>query len=316
VIVLEGKKGDVTHLAFGPGGGLLAASGGGRGLEIWDLPSGNKWGRYAKGVHLRDGSPAFHPTRPLCYAPAYDGVVAIETDTKKARTLKPPIRPYFGESGWGLTPDGEALVGYFDTLNGIGLFRRKPDDTLKPAWSIKTERGTRASRDPMRPLAIRVSPDGEWFVCVEADRGRFGWDWRPVQVSVRSMKDGTILRNVPLPSGTHPWPAVAPAGRHFVTVCLGRFLLWKADDLSAKPAEVKNDNRRHFTGIAFHPSGRYLAATSNDATVKLYDTTTWKLAKTYTWDIGRMRSIAFSPDGTLAAAGSDSGKVVVWDVDL
>ncbi len=79
---------------------------------------------------------------------------------------------------------------------------------------------------------------------------------------------------------------------------------------------VENDNKKHFTGIAFHPSGRYLAATSNDATVKLYDTTTWEVARTFTWEIGRMRSIAFSPDGTLAAAGSDTGKVVVWDVDL
>jgi WD40 repeat protein len=79
---------------------------------------------------------------------------------------------------------------------------------------------------------------------------------------------------------------------------------------------IPNDGRKHFTAIAFHPSGRYLAATSNDATVKLYDTTTWDVARTFTWDIGRMRSIAFSPDGTLAAAGSDKGKVVVWDVDL
>jgi WD40 repeat protein len=71
-----------------------------------------------------------------------------------------------------------------------------------------------------------------------------------------------------------------------------------------------------FTGLAFHPSGKYLGATNNDQTVKLYDTQTWELAKTFTWAIGKMRSIAFSPDGTLAAAGSDTGKVVVWDVDL
>jgi hypothetical protein len=29
-----------------------------------------------------------------------------------------------------------------------------------------------------------------------------------------------------------------------------------------------------------------------------------------------MRSVAFSPDALLAAAGSDTGKVVFWDVDV
>jgi WD40 repeat protein len=80
--------------------------------------------------------------------------------------------------------------------------------------------------------------------------------------------------------------------------------------------EMANDNVKHFTGLAFHPSGRYLAATSKDATVKLYDTASWQLATTLTWDIGRMRSIAFSPNGTLAAAGSDTGRIVVWDLDV
>lgn len=79
---------------------------------------------------------------------------------------------------------------------------------------------------------------------------------------------------------------------------------------------IKNTDGRHFTSLAFHPFGRCLAATSNDATVKLYDTSNWSLARTYTWDIGRMRSVAFSPDGLLAAAGSDTGRVVVWDVDV
>ena len=79
---------------------------------------------------------------------------------------------------------------------------------------------------------------------------------------------------------------------------------------------LKNDGRQWYTAIAFHPSGRFLAATSNDATVKLYDTDTWQVAKTFTWNIGRLRSVAFSPDGSLAAVGGDSGQIVVWDMDL
>ena len=79
---------------------------------------------------------------------------------------------------------------------------------------------------------------------------------------------------------------------------------------------ITNDSKKHFTGVAFHPSGRFLAATSNDTTVKLYDTATWQLARTFTWEIGKMRSVCFNPEGTLAAAGSENGKVVVWDVDL
>ena len=77
-----------------------------------------------------------------------------------------------------------------------------------------------------------------------------------------------------------------------------------------------NDDRLYFTGLAFHPSGAYLATTSTDATVRLYDTTAWEVARTYAWQTGKLRCVAFSPDGMLAAVGTDSGNIVVWDVDL
>jgi hypothetical protein len=91
--------------------------------------------------------------------------------------------------------------------------------------------------------------------------------------------------------------------------------VFRLNEPGAAPLRLSNDSRRHFTGLAFHPSGRYLAAASNDETVKLYDTTTGEV-RAFTWKLGRLRSIAFSADGTLAAAGTDKGQVVVWDVDL
>jgi WD40 repeat protein len=108
--------------------------------------------------------------------------------------------------------------------------------------------------------------------------------------------------------------AVAPDGSAVVAVATRSLLVWPAAGGAAR--KVKNTGPRNFTGIAFHPSGRHLAATSNDTTVKLFDTAGWAPGATYTWQAGKLRSVAFSPDGLLAAAGTDSGKVVVWDVDL
>jgi WD40 repeat protein len=112
-------------------------------------------------------------------------------------------------------------------------------------------------------------------------------------------------------------PIIAsPSGDLFAATEGTRLFVWSGADWEAPPRKVLNTNVKHFTGFAFHPSGRYLAATSNDASVKLYDTTTWTVLQAFDWQIGRLRSVAFSHDGMLAAAGSDKGKIIVWDVDL
>jgi WD40 repeat protein len=95
-----------------------------------------------------------------------------------------------------------------------------------------------------------------------------------------------------------------------------RLVVYRTADLSTPAATIKNDSKKDFTGAAFHPGGRVLAATSNDKTVKFSDTTTWQQVGGFDWKVGRLRSIAFSADGSLAAAGGDKGQIVVWDVDL
>jgi WD40 repeat protein len=152
------------------------------------------------------------------------------------------------------------------------------------------------------------APSGEWFGVLAR---RDGW-----QFVLARPDTGDELRAVPTPYYAATSPVINPRGDRAVSADAAKLLVV---DLSGDPPAhrtLPSGGRKYFTGVAFHPSGRYLAATNNDATVRLYDTETWRVVRSFAWEAGRLRSVAFSPDGMLAAAGSDTGKVVVWDVDL
>ena len=66
--------------------------------------------------------------------------------------------------------------------------------------------------------------------------------------------------------------------------------------------------------IQFSPDGKYLAGGGADHVVRLYDTATWKEAKTFAAHTGAIADISFSQDGKkLLSAGSDS-TIILWDV--
>ncbi len=317
MLVLTGEPRKVTDLAFSPDAKLLATTSDRGGLEMWDIPARRKWGRFTGGISFYNAPPAFHPTKPRCFSLTTLGLAVINTVAETVRVATPPA-----DGEWlvlpAVAPDGGSLVGRARTPSGHELrrYRVRAKGPLEAVWAVPLDRLSPRSREPLDTGAIRVGPDGSTFAVLSGERDRWTWTVKPVRVSLRSMNTGEVLRSAKLPAGTTNAFAFAPDSRTFVTCRKHIMSVWTADDLKAAPREVRSDTRSHFTGIAFHPSGRYLAATSNDSTVKLYDTTTWEVARTFTWDIGRMRSVAFSPDGTLAAAGSDTGKVVVWDVDV
>jgi WD40 repeat protein len=119
---------------------------------------------------------------------------------------------------------------------------------------------------------------------------------------------------------TEAWArsALSPDGQWLVTLRITRaeFAVRQLIGRATAVRWVGRESPKDLTDLAFHPSGRVLAVTSNDGTVALYDTATWKVGCRFAWEAGKLRCVAFSPDGSLAAAGSDAGQVVVWDVDL
>jgi WD40 repeat protein len=296
VIVLSGKVKVVNRLQFSADGAELAASGW-TGFQIWrQLTPGTRPRFFRNLSGIRQFT--FLARAKRIYAlgsELFD--IDLEADTCDTLRWSPRIQQF------ALPPTADRLIlrEYLDERYLITCRETTPGHALvwKRAdafWGYQMF--FLASGDQV--LGVHKDPrrSDAWFAIYAVDSGE------------------VVHRSAPLPEYSDE-TILSPDDSLLACLTRVRIRVYPVRKLFREPlAVLQNDVNRHFTGLAFHPSGRYLAATSNDATVKLYDTTTWEIARTFTWNVGRMRSVAFSPDGTLAAAGSDSGRVVVWDVDL
>jgi WD40 repeat protein len=78
--------------------------------------------------------------------------------------------------------------------------------------------------------------------------------------------------------------------------------------------ELIHRGRAYITGMAVHPSG-LLACSRNNGTVCFWNVEKRELVRVLDWKLGKLVSVAFSPDGCIGAAGTEDGQVIVWDMD-
>lgn len=298
------RKEEIVRLAFSPVGGMLTASSD-RGVSLWrDLADG------ARAVDLgRAHSPPYAQF-------SADGRYLLTGTYQLSRfelatgdwVSTPHVTGQYVR--FGVSPV-EAVVLLAQSAYGAKtcqLSLRRTDDVVSVGGKV-WEREFPASNLPPQFLAGGdrfAQIEGGWF----AVRGNEG---RAVTYAAATGERVGTSGKINYGFGGI---VLAPDGSRLLVYDTNHIDVYPLTADAGMQVRVRNDGRKHFTSVAFHPSGRYIAATSNDATVKLYDTTNWREARAFTWQLGRLRSVCFSPDGTLAAAGSDKGQVVVWDVDL
>jgi WD40 repeat protein len=312
--VLNGPKHEIEVMAFSPDGTRLAVGGSAARVQLWDLDAGQ-----ATAV-LGNGGPfvsvAFWDDYLI--GVVNGGAVRIrELSTGRERSLDSGRLKWI-TSGV-IAPQHSTLIlaggdtqGYTDRyLQGWAL----PELLL--AWTY------RRSRSAQDPSALAMSPDGRTL----AVGGTYG-------VTLNDPNDGKTRKNL-----TRELPLVrrltfSPDGRRIAAVSPTRLSVWDAEsgvELAnfrkefkgvPKPLKVGDEpwkrrgRGKEFTGVAFSPDGRFLAAASADGTVRLFHTGSWSEAAAFDWGIGPVREVVFSPDGMRAAAGGAKGQIVVWDVDV
>jgi WD40 repeat protein len=311
MIVLDGLRRAITALAFGHDGRELIAGGGyEKPVETWD-PLAGSVNREPTQLSTSASDPlAINPRFGWKYASAGYGTFCAQAPNGAwaiGIELGSPV--YAQATAFGVRSDGERVVVGYDHSCLLAAFAQAEFQKPELLWHRPTDPGDMTGTRRVRGVAY--FPTADVFAVLEVIYMTGGLS----RFTIRDGETGDIRETVPVPSSEPGQLCISPDGAAVVVRCGQVLNVWDATDFARPPTRVQNDNRKHFSRIAYHPSGRYLAAASRDETVKLFDTRTWKVARTFTWNVGKLRSIAFSPDGTRAAVGSETGKIVLWDVD-
>jgi WD40 repeat protein len=157
-------------------------------------------------------------------------------------------------------------------------------------------------------FSLRTSPLGDRILGILQDEAG-----RHVAVFAAGFPNSAASVRIITPGIVAEWhPTLSPDGDIVALAHNGRVACF--DVASGTCRFDVRISRSDINQIAMHPNGRLLAAGGNDGTVRLLDPYTGNVHKEFDWGIGKVRSVAFSPDGCLGAAGGQKS-LAVWDVD-
>jgi WD40 repeat protein len=295
MLLLEGHSPHHTihFLAFTPDGRSLVSGSNDGAIMLWDLATltGHVLFKEEHGLFWMGLSPDGQTLAWSSYHTSKLGNLA--TGQSQALHLSGALR---------FSPDGRFLAGG----RGAALL----DLQTSPPGIIRQTPNLEA-------LALAFSPDGQFLAF--APSGVVGRGREPaIRMVCPATNDpqgelrGHAAHSTDL--------AFSPDGTTLAAAC-GDFL-W-AWDVAGGRALLRESvsgpdlsQTALFRFVAFTPDGAHLAATCGDKTVRFWDTQTWRQRAGFDWEVGPLMGLAFAADGMRAAAGSRTGKIVVWDVDL
>jgi RNA polymerase sigma factor (sigma-70 family) len=283
------RHGDFVHaLAYSLDGKMIATTGVGRALVLWDAATGK-----VLRVFPNRGQPRAVAFSPDGKAIATSLLTAQLWDVATGKLLSEMKNVQSPTNALAFAPDGKTLA----TAN---------EDGAVHLWDpTNGDEKRRFDCGQTGVESVAYSPDG----AVLASGGNDGvirlWDTATGKERLRFTAAKKAIRSI----------AFSPDGKQLAVGGEDESLsTW--DVATGRQIHAYGDKQVQFCPVAFSPDGKLLAAGYGDGTFRLWDAASGQEKRHCHAGVGRARSVAFSPDGkTLATAVLWDGCIRLWDVE-
>ena len=291
---LSGSEGAIRDVASSPDGRTLASGGDDEVIRLWDVGSRRAVGRPLTGHGGSVESVAFGPHGNLLASGGDDGTVRF-WDLRSRRLVASQ------RAG-----DGSAVLSVAFSHDGRMLASGGSDDAVR-LWDVATHQEiARLGKHDSSVETVAFSPDGQTLASGSDDNTIGLWDVR----TRRALFD-------PLTAHTDSVLSVAfsPDSKTLASGSVDNTIrLWRTTP--PWPLAVISTGATAVRTVAFSPDARVVASAGEGShVIRLWDARTHEqVGAPLEGHSGSVQSLAFSPDGTLIAAGSDDQTVQLWDV--
>ena len=327
-MTLEKHTSWTNVLAFSPDGGMLASGSTDKTVQLWNTTTGERLATFTGHINGITAL-AFSPDGTTLVSGSADGMIRFWNTQTRA-------------------PLANRIAGHTQLMKAATFLEDRRGEVTSPLlasvafngvitlWDVKTSKKSTVHNTEHRDWfpTLAFSPDGTKLVSLGVDGTPIfgaGTSFRqPVApyrakhfIRLTDVKTGRELATLQYRMGANKL-TFSPDGKTVAFTGLGEIRLWnteRGDEVAIPLADLTNlgpgiiRNVPTVWSLAFSPDSRRLVSGTSKGEIQMWDVATGAALVAFAKSEAlRARSLAFSPDGALLAAGTHD-YIHLWEVD-